>query len=903
MNRLIEKLSIADPAIADRFRAGLYHKQLSHTFGELTFVADDIIWALSMERSFGEALADGYLELGGEAGPEQISAFHRYIREAGGKGPTFGKIMAISLVPVMKTGNSRLLNSFLDTVTILAKIGEYTLPPCLGVFSSLVNHQETAASFAFLDLLGITFKKDMTYNRGRYLSNIIPKTVLSFRPEKRPWQIAAFSRVLEADYRLVDAFVDAMAKDLGFLHEEALHEFVSRALGKAAEDGKAGTRFLSLASTAGMDACKGLQRSVPLRYAARSLNRYIKARTGFGMTVKPISTIPGKGMASDLTAVSDSRHIYLPDEVGFFDKKEDNLDLYKLFVKLELGYHEFGTFDFDVEKVAGHLRGTEWFPRLQNRLNEPEPMTSDLERFFSIFDNEQLASDLFTIYEQGRLRLLLESRYPGIIRKARAVLKKEMEREALSKNNGGGNQGTNGLTDLYRRVSLGGMSGKKDWVDEMAQAFEHEIERNPAVETSAVFVCDTYREVEAAPFSPPFGLRPRPDVYFMSDIKREELSRRLKTRIEAHGIKVFRSDIRKKLKENGRRMSEEDVRSIIVPADRPRDDDGNPAVSGLELKEIDLSREINELIPAEISPADDDADSHRYKEWDTNLGDYLQDHVIVREKRMTGSGNGWYGQVLEQRKGLVRRIRRSFEFLKPRELCLLRKWPEGDEFDYRAMLDFAVDKKSGIMPSDRLYIKRIKQKRDVSVLLLMDLSRSTANKVAGSDKTVLDVEKEAIVLLCEALSVVGDMFSIAGFSGNGRLGVDYYDIKAFDDVMDDHVKQKIGAISAQRSTRMGAAIRHASRILENIPSKIRLLMILGDGFPNDVGYKEEYAIEDTRKALSEARANGIYAHSITVNISAGSKLDDLYGRINHNVISDVRELPDRLLRIYSSLTR
>jgi nitric oxide reductase activation protein len=80
-------------------------------------------------------------------------------------------------------------------------------------------------------------------------------------------------------------------------------------------------------------------------------------------------------------------------------------------------------------------------------------------------------------------------------------------------------------------------------------------------------------------------------------------------------------------------------------------------------------------------------------------------------------------------------------------------------------------------------------------------------------------------------------------------------------------------------------------------------MILGDGFPNDVGYKEAYAIEDTRKALSEARANGIYAHSITVNISNSSKLDDLYGRINHNVISDVRELPDRLLRIYSSLTR
>ena len=308
-------------------------------------------------------------------------------------------------------------------------------------------------------------------------------------------------------------------------------------------------------------------------------------------------------------------------------------------------------------------------------------------------------------------------------------------------------------------------------------------------------------------------------------------------------------------------------------------------------------------MPAAICPEDEDMDAYRYREWDANLGDYLQDHVIVREKDMPGTGNGWYGKVLEKRKGLVRRIRRSFEFLKPQDLCLLRKWPEGDEFDYRAMLDFAVDKKSGIMPSDRLYIKRVKQERDVSVLVLMDISRSTANRVTGSHQTVLEVEKEAIVLLCEALTVVGDMFSIAGFSGNGRFGVDYYDIKGFDDAMNEHVKQKIGAMSPQRSTRMGAAIRHATHLLENVPSKIRLLMIIGDGFPNDVGYKEGYAIEDTRKSLSEARAKGIYAHSITVNIACDSKLDDLYGRINHNVISDVRELPDRLLRIYSSLTR
>ncbi|MCD6224150.1 MAG: VWA domain-containing protein, partial [Deltaproteobacteria bacterium] len=242
------------------------------------------------------------------------------------------------------------------------------------------------------------------------------------------------------------------------------------------------------------------------------------------------------------------------------------------------------------------------------------------------------------------------------------------------------------------------------------------------------------------------------------------------------------------------------------------------------------------------------------------------------------------------------------ELLKPESLKILRQWIEGDEFDYRALLDFAIDKKAGLTPDDRLYIKRIKQERDVAVLLLVDLSRSTANRVAGSKKRVLDVEKEAIVLFCEALDVVGDSFAIAGFSGTGRFGVDYFNVKGFDECMGPEIKNRINAMAPQRSTRMGAAIRHAVSRLEKICSKVRLLLIIGDGFPNDVDYKQKYAIEDTRKAMQEARSKNIYSKAITVNIPGDPMLDDLYGETHHNVISDVNELPDKLVRIYRSLT-
>ena len=248
-------------------------------------------------------------------------------------------------------------------------------------------------------------------------------------------------------------------------------------------------------------------------------------------------------------------------------------------------------------------------------------------------------------------------------------------------------------------------------------------------------------------------------------------------------------------------------------------------------------------------------------------------------------------------------MRRAFELLKPEGLTILRQWPEGDAFDYRALIDFAIDRKAGRIPSDRLFIKRLKQERDVAVMLLVDISRSTANPVAGGDATVLDVAKEALVIFCEALQVVGDDYAIAGFSGTGRHAVEFYGIKTFQEPLTDTVRARISDLAPQRSTRMGAAIRHATALLTRAESRVRLIMVVSDGFPNDLGYKADYAIADTRKAVQEARARNFHLKAITVNIGSDPRLDDLYGRRHHHVIGDVRELPSKLLRLYGTLTR
>jgi len=324
----------------------------------------------------------------------------------------------------------------------------------------------------------------------------------------------------------------------------------------------------------------------------------------------------------------------------------------------------------------------------------------------------------------------------------------------------------------------------------------------------------------------------------------------------------------------------------------------------MDMSDLDLS-EIPGLL--DTTATHDTLPATWRREWDCHNRDYLHHHVRVVDRIAEGVSRDFYDQTLVRYRELVSQIRYAFELMKPQGLKLLRNWSEGDELDYRAVLDFVLDKKAGLIPSDRLYIKRIKQERNVAVLLLVDLSRSTGNTLTNSPSdtgvTVLSVEKEAIVLFCEALEILGDTFAIAGFSGNGRLSVDYTHIKEFAEPLNDAVRMRISGLTPQRSTRMGAAIRHATAQFAKIPANVRLMVVLGDGFPNDVDYKQAYAISDTRKAIGEALSSRIHTHAITVNMQSDAKLDDLYGNVHHNVISDVRELPAKLLRIYGMLTR
>jgi len=920
----LKQLHLADPELFQAVKTSLDHKAVSMSKEDVVILVKETLWALSMEISFGQSVAKGYADLIGEVSSENFYRYRELIRRFGHKGPTLGRIMAEHLVPVLKHGDFKFLKRFLKTLMIMESKGTYTLKDPLDELSKLLNEKDFDSACAYIDLLGETFSGEMSYVQCQNFAYNIPRAIRSFSVSSRAWQIKQLHRVIKADHRLFDPFLLGMKKGLYLLSQNALDDFVFLTLNKLNQKFKLAAKFLSLESKLGIDTYSDMQVTVPLSEVRQQLNNYLQARTSLSISVKSLSNLPGtmcKAHGQETFVCSDGKFIYLPDEISKFFTKDENKKLYKCLTRLEAGLYEFGTFDFDLEKATEKcLR----FEGIDDRIGELNSILnnehiSDLKRFFLLFPVPDLADDLFTTFEHGRIRFLLNRQYPGLIRQTLPVLQQEALDMIKQKEH------WDAVFLLYLTIALNVTIHKYVDLDKKTAAFIKQMEKqfktamtaDHTVETSAELVTIAYPYVNMLlkasemleileeiynPIPTPFGWRIRPDLFFMSHLNFEQMAAKLNAQLTNKGYKVYKSDIRRKLIANKGIISHEDIKSILLNNQNTKHKDVPKREISIDLSWLDLSQLLSSRALTPLI-SDDNGPVFWYKEWDCNLHDYLSTHTRVLDKSMPEFSDDFYISTLKQHQGLVQNIRYAFELLRPEGLIRLRQWVEGDEFDYRALLDFAMDKKAGKIPSDRLYIKHIKQTRDVAVLLLVDLSRSTSNTVYDSKVTILNVEKEAIVLFCEALQVVGDAFAIAGFSSTGPLGVDYLRIKDFEENLDERVKQRINAMAPQRNTRMGAAIRHATCQLENISSKVRLLIILSDGFPNDIDYKHRYAIEDTRKAIFEARSKNIFTHAITVHFAGDPKLDDLYGNVHHNVISDVRELPDKLLRIYGSLTR
>jgi hypothetical protein len=525
----LAELYIFDPDTAELVLAGIERLEAPISPDALGLLVDETILGLTHEISFGRAVAGGFLSLIKCADMTVVRRYCKQVRTTGKSGPTLGRLVATHLAPILATGDGRLEKLFLQAVSIMEGVGTYTLTKPLASLKQILEAGDRASAIAYLELLRTTFSKQLSYNQSQHFAYTLPRASRRFAASKRAWQLQQLRRVMQTDFHLADAFLDGLEKGLHTLSDVALRRFVALGLEKRRRDMKTSQNFFALNSKTGQDAFADLQVAVAIAQVRSPMNRYLRARTGRSLSIRPLSEL------SDASGpCSDGRYIYLPDEINRFERKSGNLKLYKCLARFESGYYEFDTFNFDLERLCdsrgGNIgRAVCGDDQKQTDVRSKAGDIGDLEQFFHLFPEPDLAADLFMIFEHGRIRHLFGQHYPGLIKTYLPVLQDEMQKIM------GHEENSHALSYLYAQIALDmlpsdkvlrntGMQHRRQQARALFQgAMQHP---NPTVEISAELVLDTYSDMQLMwiqfqespessgykTFSIPFDRRLRPEI-------------------------------------------------------------------------------------------------------------------------------------------------------------------------------------------------------------------------------------------------------------------------------------------------------------------------------------------------------------------------------------------------------
>ncbi len=283
-----------------------------------------------------------------------------------------------------------------------------------------------------------------------------------------------------------------------------------------------------------------------------------------------------------------------------------------------------------------------------------------------------------------------------------------------------------------------------------------------------------------------------------------------------------------------------------------------------------------------------------YPEWDYRAEAYREGAVTVHVRPCEGGAASWVEQTLERHRSMLQQLRRHFELLRGRR-ARLRKQVDGDELDLEAYLESQADFLASLPRTQRLYQAERRIHRDLAIVLLVDVSGSTDGWVAGN-RRIIDVEREALLLVCVALESLGQPYAVQTFSGEGPERVVVRSVKAFDEGLTPAVARRISSLEPESYTRVGAAVRHATASLLQQPAQHRLLLLLSDGKPNDVDeYSGRYGVEDARQAVNEAKLQGSSPFCLTIDRQAPSYLPHVFGAGHYALLTKPERLPVVLL--------
>ncbi len=620
---------------------------------------------------------------------------------------------------------------------------------------------------------------------------------------------------------------------------------------------------------------------------------------------------------------TDTETIFLPPELGIFARPADNILLYKLILSFQWAYIANGTFTVTEATV-------------QEPWDDPEASLW-LSSFFASFPDPFFARDCYFFLETVRAARFLESELPGLMRawaklprpilclaedaSPQAAFLLDLQSRFLD--------GTLSevrpeetlplLSDYWRRLYGQGVSGADTVAAVKAIQAAYALQEGKR---------EGYEGITPLLFQGEMRL---PAV---EAVRRQRFLRQGEELV--HGLALYLASLPKEKleqlirseeeKKNAASGMESDV-SMIMDSEFAGtvDEHQAPLLITINNEEVPLSEEVAEQakrfhdefghlpgrfissavgragegIAPDVQSGPEQEGSLQapicYDEWDYRRKGFRKNWCVVTVKELPELRSGFIRQTLSKYYGVVNRLRHQFEMMRTTDR-FARRQRDGDDIDLDALVESLADSRAGLPSSDRLYIKLLKDDRDIAVVFLVDMSNSTAGWVGNTIK-------ESLVLMTEALEVLGDRYAIYGFSGMRRTRCEIFHIKDLDESSGELVRERIGAIAPMEYTRMGPAIRHAASLLTKTDARVRLLITLTDGKPEDYDdYKGEYAIEDTRHALLEAKMAGIHPFCITIDHQAHDYMDHLYGPVNYIFVNDVRKLPLRMPEIYRVLT-
>lgn len=702
---------------------------------------------------------------------------------------------------------------------------------------------------------------------------------------------------------------------------------------------------------------------VHLSDAQRVLGLFAQGLSGRTLHLRPVEAL--KGDLRPRGPATDGASLYLPEAVDVFPSARANLGWYRIAILHQLGLLERGSRAFSLDAARARI------PGLPPEHRHADPDAPDLERFFALWGAPGLMRSLFNAIEDLRIDRGIRRDYPGARSDLDRVLGESLaQRAPLAALNGFAalleglvrftlGDDAQALVAEARACAPAAPSGRERppvatlLAELLAAAADVDRDDADAVDSARAATLayrlflraglprPAHADAAQAP-APPADAEGEaggpaeaqsPDDIADGPIDPDALD----------GFAVpFRGDAQPQLLQ--RRLRGRGIVGLIEGLADAGTQTEAPAAAAEERRALQRTlRADQSALRRAFGRLDDAAPSWLYDEWDHHRQDWLKGWCRLFERRLEGGDPGFLDTVHDRHGGLAHRIREQFRQIKPVSMERIRRVGDGDALDLDGLIEAVIDRRAGHASDERVYVRRQPGQRDVAAAFLLDMSASTDFQIPDPDapeqapvpepeeaqedipylwnfaartddaepepprRRVIDVARESLALMSEALARLGDRHAVYGFSGYGRDEVDFFVAKDFDDRISGRTWAAMSAMEPKRSTRMGPAIRHALVKLARQDARMKVLMIVSDGFPEDTDYgpdreDREYGIQDTAMALREAARAGVEAFCITVDRAGHDYLRRMCEEDRYLVIDEVEDLPKALSRVYRALT-